>query len=450
MTDISAPYSTQHIRTGFSIRLELILSFVVGLWIFSGAFVMVEPSGFELLFPLVILVAILAGLQLYRASLFILITGALFTLFGFVSNFKVVHTATFEASEFMAVTGFLVLTSFFLANYVAQKPLERSRFIFRVYSVGAVITALLGILGFFDMVPGAENFLKFGRAKGTFKDPNVFGPFLMLPVAWLIAQLILQPVFARPLITLLRLASLGILILAIFLSFSRASWAYVLITSLLVALLVYKLEADATQAKRLFGFIFLGLIVAVAALLFLSSNQAVTDLFEIRALATQNYDTGPQGRFGRQAGIFWQILENPLGIGVYEFSYGPIYEEPHNTYFKVFLYHGWVGGLAFWALVIGTFAVMITGLCVRSPLRLPLIILSATYIPLMIEAAIIDIDHWRHFYVITGMIFGLSIAIRFQPRFCAVPPHLPGRIPTGHYLRQKPLKNQEPLKKQAA
>ena len=34
----------------------------------------------------------------------------------------------------------------------------------------------------------------------------------------------------------------------------------------------------------------------------------------------------------------------------------------------------------------------------------------ATFVPLCIEAAIIDLDHWRHFFLIAGLIWGVTAA----------------------------------------
>ena len=43
-----------------------------------------------------------------------------------------------------------------------------------------------------------------------------------------------------------------------------------------------------------------------------------------------------------------------------------------------------------------------------SPNRLLLIPLIAVFIPLAVEAAIIDLDHWRHFFLIGGLIWGVT------------------------------------------
>jgi hypothetical protein len=56
-----------------------------------------------------------------------------------------------------------------------------------------VIAALFGIAGYFNLFPGAEYFTRFDRARGTFQDPNVFGPFLVLPTLLLIQRLLRGP-----------------------------------------------------------------------------------------------------------------------------------------------------------------------------------------------------------------------------------------------------------------
>jgi O-antigen ligase len=84
-----------------------------------------------------------------------------------------------------------------------------------------------------------------------------------------------------------------------------------------------------------------------------------------------------------------------------------IIEEPHNTYVKALLTYGWMGGLAYFALVWMTLKIGIVKLFKPSANRLLLIPLVANFIPLAIESAIIDTDHWRHFFLLAGMIWGV-------------------------------------------
>ena len=49
------------------------------------------------------------------------------------------------------------------------------------------------------------------------------------------------------------------------------------------------------------------------------------------------------------------------------------------------------------------------GFVVRpSPNRLLLIPLISVFLPLSLEAAIIDLDHWRHFFLVAGLIWGVT------------------------------------------
>ena len=48
----------------------------------------------------------------------------------------------------------------------------------------------------------------------------------------------------------------------------------------------------------------------------------------------------------------------------------------------------------------------------HSPNRLLLIPLIAVFMPLSVEAAIIDLDHWRHFFLVGGLIWGVTAAYR--------------------------------------
>ena len=44
--------------------------------------------------------------------------------------------------------------------------------------------------------------------------------------------------------------------------------------------------------------------------------------------------------------------------------------------------------------------------------RLLLIPLIAVFVPLSAEAAIIDLDHWRHFFLVAGLIWGVTAGYR--------------------------------------
>ncbi|MEX2249446.1 MAG: hypothetical protein WD671_07410, partial [Parvibaculum sp.] len=85
----------------------------------------------------------------------------------------------------MTVTIYLVGTFLFFASFVYADAERRLGLLFWAYTAAACVAAGLGVGGYFQLLPGSEMFLVFGRATGTFNDPNVFGPFLVAPVLFL-------------------------------------------------------------------------------------------------------------------------------------------------------------------------------------------------------------------------------------------------------------------------
>jgi O-antigen ligase len=384
-------------------RAAVLLDWLVAIWIFSGSFVFMEPSPYELSFLLALAVALFAGFGLHRATLGLLVLFVALIPFALTAAFQVKHGDLGDALIFQAVTIFLLFTSYFVANYVADAPQRRMRLIVNAYIATAVISALLGTLGYLNLIPGADLLTRFDRAKGFFKDPNVFGPFLILPAMYVLQRVLLgnhRRAFVAGLLFM-------ILMIGVFASFSRAAWGHFAVSSVLVFALVFFLEAHAREKVRMALIAMAGVLVVIVALAAMLSIPTVSRLFETRA-AAQHYDQGESGRFGRQGYAFELALEHPLGLGPNEFHQLRIAEAPHNTYVTVLHAYGWGGGLVFFVLV-GTTIWRALSFVVRpGPNRLLLIPLVSVFIPLSAEAAIIDLDHWRHFFLIAGLIWGVT------------------------------------------
>ena len=392
-------------------RAMRMLDFMVGVWIFTGGMVLVEPSPYELMFLVVLPLAFVAGIGLYRSTfgLFALLIG--FTPFALIACFQVKFTPVSDALIFSIVTIFLLITSYFVANYVAEATERRMRIIMRAYTAAAVICSIIGTLAYLGLIPGADLFVRYGRAKATFNDPNVYGPFLVLPAMFALQRVLLgsgKTQFWAAIVYM-------ILFVGVFVSFSRAAWGHFALSSVVVLVLCFWLEAAARDKVRIMIMALLGagmLIVAIAGLL---SIPSVSALFEVRA-AGQDYDSGETGRFGRQGYAFELALNNPLGIGPHEFRNLRIIEEPHNVYVSVLHVYGWGGGAMYYLLVILTLWRGVTALTRSSPYRLIMIPLMATFTMLVGESAIIDSDHWRHYYLIAGLIWGIASAINNDDR----------------------------------
>ncbi|KKC36656.1 hypothetical protein WH87_13530 [Devosia epidermidihirudinis] len=384
---------------------------VVALWIFSGCLVLIEPSPYELIFLLVLPLAVLAGVNLYRSTFGLLAIIIGFTPFALIAAFQVRYNSVTDAIVFTLVTIFLMVTSYFAANYVAEDTEKRMRLIMRAFTIAAVLCAIIGTLSYLRLFPAADLFVRYGRAKALFKDPNVYGPFLVLPAMFALQRALL----GRGKTAFWAAAVYMILFVGVFVSFSRAAWGHFAMSSAMVLVLLFLLEAPARDKVRIMIMSLLGGAMLLIALGGLLSIPAVSTLFANRTVS-QNYDTGETGRFGRQGYAFDLALENPLGIGPQQFGYLRVTEAPHNVYVNVLHAYGWGGGAMYYLLVILTLWRGTVALSRRSPYRLIMIPLMGTYVMVVGESAIIDSDHWRHYFLIIGLIWGVASAIKNDPR----------------------------------
>jgi O-antigen ligase len=376
----------------------------VTVWILAGGLVFIEPSPYELAFLLVLPLAVMAGVSLHRHTLNLLNLLLCFIPFALIAVFQVRFTEPQTAMIFSLVTMFLWLTSYFAANFVADAPFEAMRRVMRAYLAVALVLAVVGLGAYLQIIPYHELFLRYGRAQATFQDPNVYGPFLIVPAMFALTRALLDT--GRRSV----LAGLAVLVLAggVFASFSRAAWVYFLVSALAVVGLCFVLEAKALLRARILVLALVGVILMAGAVAALLSIPSVADLFATRFSLEQNYDTGETGRFGRQAYALDLVLTHPWGLGPGQFSRMRIVEDVHNTYVTVFLAYGWLGGLSYCALIVMTLWRAVSRLFVASPNRRLLIPLTAAFVPLAFEAAIIDIDHWRHNFLLIGLIWGVT------------------------------------------
>lgn len=392
-------------------RAARLLDVMVGIWIFTGGMVLFEPSPYELSFLAVLPLALIAGIGIYRSTfgLFAVMVG--FTPFALIAVFQVRYGSVTDALIFSLVTVFLMVTSYFVANYVADATEKRMRIVMGAYTAVAVISAIIGTLAYLGLMPGADLFTRYGRAKAAFNDPNVFGPFLVLPAMYALQKVLLSS--RRK--AILAGAVYMILFVGVFASFSRAAWGHFAASSVIVLVLVFWLESTARDKVRIMIMSLVGAAMLLVALAGLLSIPQVSSLFEQRA-AGQNYDSGETGRFGRQGYAFELALDNPLGLGPGQFRNLRIIEEPHNVYVSVIHVYGWGGAAFYYLLVILTLWKGLAALTRPSPYRLMMIPLVATFTMLAGESMIIDSDHWRHYYLVAGLIWGVATAIQNSPR----------------------------------
>ncbi|APG84101.1 transmembrane protein [Sinorhizobium americanum CCGM7] len=387
--------------------ISIIGSGLVTIGVFLSGFVIAEPAPYEVFMAGLIALWFLFGLKISRSVAPLLTLLALFMVGGMLS--LTVMTELAAAPMYMAVSGFLALTAVFFAAIVEDRH-QRLRLIFNAWVSAAVITALLGILGYFGAIPGAANFTLYDRAKGAFQDPNVFGPFLAAPALYLVHGLLTQPIRRAP----LKIAGLIVLTLGVFLSFSRAAWALNLFCVAALVFVMLLKERSGLFRLRILVLALCGALFVMAALAVALQSEQVATLFSSRSQLVQDYDGGHLGRFDRHRIGFMMSMERPLGIG--PLIFGTIFlEDEHNVWLKSLTSYGWLGFVSYVTLIAWTLSLGFRFLLLDRPWQPYLMIAWVALIGHVGIGNVIDTDHWRHFYLLLGIIWGCA-ALEYRNR----------------------------------
>lgn len=390
--------------------IGMIASALVTIGVFLSGFVISEPAPYELFMAGLIGVWAIVGLRISRSVAPLLALLLTFNIGGMLS--LTVMTDMADGPMYVAVSLFLALSSVFFAAIIEAKP-QRLQLMFRAWVASALITATLGILGYFNAFPGSEAFTLYDRAKGAFQDPNVFGPFLVAPALYLMHGLLANRLTRAP----LNIVGLLIIALGLFLSFSRAAWALFLFSA--VALVFVMLLKERTGAFRLkilvlsvsaVGLMVIGLVIALQV-------PQIAELFSSRTQLVQEYDGGHLGRFARHRLGFLMSMEHPLGIGPMVFSTN-FPEDEHNIWLKSLTSYGWLGFLCYLTLVSWTLWAGFRNLLLNRPWQPYLMIAYIAFVGHTAIGFVIDTDHWRHFYLIVGILWGcFALEHRNRKRF---------------------------------
>src|SRR3984893_349682 len=314
--------------------------------------------------------------------------------------------------SWIATSWYMAVTVIFFAMVLSEDTQARLDMLRRGLIVGAMIASCAAIGGYFNLVPGGHDLLTlYERARGTFKDPNVLGAFLILP-----ALFVLQNVVTARFGKALRNAiAFGIMALAILLAFSRAAWGGLVLTSAFMLALLALTSASRAQRSRIIVMSVMAVMVVALLLAVLLSFDSVGEMFRQRASFDQSYDEGRFGRFGRHILGADIALDLPFGIGPLQFHrYFP--EDTHNSYLNAFMSGGWLAGVCYPALVFITVIMGFRHVFVRVPWQRAYLAIFSAFLGTVGESFIIDTDHWRHFWMMLGAMWGMFVAAqRYKP-----------------------------------
>jgi hypothetical protein len=415
MTAASQTYQVAAAAPGLFRSVERLRGSLLWLTGFAGAVVFMEPSPYEVASLLTIIVFALTGLALRPALMPLIVMLVLYNAGFSLAVIQVIDEP--KAVTWVGVSWYLSTTAIFFAAMLGTNTVERLSLLMRGTVAAAAVSSIIAILSYFHLLgPLSEWFLLYGRAHAAFNDPNVLGAFLVLP-----AMLALQRVLNSRFADAGRAALLfGLITVAVLLTFSRAAWGQFAFTAALVLFLTLVTSRSPNERMRIVLIAIAGLFVMALVLAAVLSTERVAELFKERASFDQSYDVGPLGRFGRHILGAELSLERPFGIGPLQF-HKTFVEDPHNTYLNAFLSGGWLSGFVYLTMVLTTALLGLRHVFLRTPWQATYIAAYCAFIGTVIESAIIDIDHWRHFFLLLGVIWGL-MALSRAPRRAPLPP----------------------------
>jgi O-antigen ligase len=363
------------------------------------AVVRVEPAPVDAAFAVIIMVAAVTGrMRLDRVPLSMAALAGAFITLNVVSMMDAVDST--RAVKFISITVYLLAFGLWTCVYVDRE--SRARRILRVYVGVAVASALFATLALRVHFPGSQFLVTDDgeRGMGLFKDPNVYGPFLV-PAALMLLEEALRPKLLGPGRMLKRIGFL-ILVIGIVFSYSRAA-ALNLGVGVLVMLVVLTLRRGAGRRAFALFAIVLAVVTAVSwAVIATGSLQFLQERARF-----QTYDTQ---RFGAQRTGIELAQEHPLGIGPGQFEVlSPV--SAHSTYIRALAEEGILGAVVLFALMFGVLLLAVrNAVAGRSTYGIGSTALLASWCGALANSVFVDTLHWRHLWLIAGLIWAAAMA----------------------------------------
>ena len=359
-----------------------------------------EPAPVDL----VIVFTLCLGMFLGKLSFKAISTLGLASLTGFaLANLISMHNPfdMERAVWYLAVTLYLVISWVFFVGVLSRYGLSFMGTLINAYCFAGLISAALGVGGYFRLLPDPDTLLLAGRAKGLFKDCNVYGPFFV-PMALFSLVKILDTrneMRAKLWASFLFLsAAIGML-----LCFSRGCWLNFGVA--LVVFLAVQLVPANFNKENLLNFRVAGITVAagVLTILVLINTAAVQNMLAMRIT-----DSGLQGydrvRFATQRESLEAAEEQPLGIGPgqAEITFG---YATHSMYMRVLSENGVIALISLLVFIGATAArALQVARQTESPwLRNISLMVFASIIGHLANSFVIDTVHWRHIWFIYAL-----------------------------------------------
>jgi O-antigen ligase len=389
---------------------------IVALLVGSSFYVVKEPAPCDLLFVFLCLVApFYQGFRLSFDINPVLTLSLAAFVFGNIVSFWFAATSFYVELEtgksllYMTVTIYLVLYWYVISTLIGGYGLSIIHIIKKAFIFAACAATIIGLMVQAGLVPadilGVENNTK--RIAASFKDANVYAPFLSAALIWLASDIINKtrlPWFEIIVLCFLAVGMVG--------AISRGGFVNVIVSLLLLVILQMMISLRMRWLRRLFMMTMFVVLLAVPAVgFYLSSGDGREELFQQR-LQLQRYDVK---RFAVQAETLRQIAEFPLGVGPGQ-TQQVLPQNPHNLYLLVMFENGLLGGLGFVFFLMACLWICLSGTLRGGPYASLYACCLAILAGTLVNSLVIDTLHWRHLFLFLAIPVGLDRFERAQAR----------------------------------
>jgi O-antigen ligase len=356
-----------------------------------SAVVMFEPSPSDVAISLLFVAGFLGGAIKWDNKLTIPYTLlSLFVVANLASLCYAIDVT--KGAVYLGITMFMLVTWVFIIGVLNRFEQQGADAVMTALTFGGVASTVAATLCYFNVLPFGEWLLFYDRVKGLFKDPNVFGPYLVIVSIYSLHRVILGGNAGKKLIWLgsCLIGSVGVL-----LCYSRAAWMNYAVT-IVVFFGLITLAGKGSRRKNLSYFI-ICLVIVGAAVGYAMTIPQVAEVISYRS-ELQSYDAD---RFANFHAALQLGINNPLGVGPVQ-SFLMLDYATHNVYLRVFSENGILGFLSFTVFLLITLlrTLLLSQKAADRSQRALFALVSASVCGTMLNSFTIDTLHWRHFWLL--------------------------------------------------
>jgi O-Antigen ligase len=287
-----------------------------------------------------------------------------------------------------------VVFAVWLAGFVSSR--RRARIIVLCYLAGALVSVLLGMFALFSKAAPLQSMIFLDtRIQGFFKDPNVFGPFLVP-----IMLIMLEEVISARLLRLsmpLKLTATALLGLGVLFSYSRAAWLNCVVGIVVVFAIHVVRRGGSARLPVLVGILASVGLISIAVVSATGSSHFLSE-----RTGTQAYDVE---RFSAQEQGIEIAEEHPAGIGPGQFE-DVVHYSAHSTFVRVLTEQGVFGITALVTMILATLLMALRNATLgQSTYGIGSAALLGAWCGLIANSFFVDTLHWRHLWIVAALIW---------------------------------------------